>query len=625
MPKEELHQKQIKIPPLSEQKREDQSVSQPMGDTNASNVEATTKLGMVSQEDQKKTTSSELVLLGSQKSQGRLSFWWIFWLILISIMAGFVASGILWLTKLPPPVDCQKTSPLSPDGDRLYCARQAAESGELEKYLQAINLVKDWPDQHPFHSEAERLLGNWSESVMGFAELKIKQGLLSEGVKIAQQIPVNSPSYSEAQESIANWQKEWQRLEELVSKFKDALKVQNWEEASNLTTTLAQSNLEYWRDTRVDQLIEHLVSEQQAWEQLEEARDLASSGTVKQLKEAIALAAKIESSSYVKADALSEQSSWSRALLDIAAELFESQDFTSVVEIAQHVPVNAQPYQEAQDWIYLGRASRAAEKGNMLALLDAMAEVSQISQQSPLNQLASEQTVQWQSNLQDQAQLQLAKIMASNGQQQGLELAIDSAQQVELGSPQRILAQTLIAQWRKEIQEIEDRNNLLLARRLAESRKLDQLKAAVEVANRIKPGQPLNLEATNEIANWQEQIQLLEDKPILDLARTFAQRRDLMGAIATAGRIRPERVLYREAQEAIAHWEAQIQIAQDRPILEAAAALAAQGRFDAAIATASHISPERALYDQAQLLQKAWRERKEAMSREAELSLPWQN
>ncbi|MGB7441557.1 MAG: hypothetical protein WA919_10850 [Coleofasciculaceae cyanobacterium] len=625
MPKEELYQEHFQVPPSSNQEREHQPVNRRAEETNVSSVEATAQLGAVSQEEQQKTTSSELVLIETNKSQGHLWSWWLFWLIVISTMAGFVASGILWLTKLPPPVDCQKTSPLSPDGDRLYCAQQAAESGELEKYIEAINLVKDWPNQHPFHSEAERLLGSWSEAIMDFAEQKIKQGFLSEAVKIAQQIPTHSPSYPEVQKTIATWQEEWQRLEGLVSKFKDALKTQNWEEASSLTTTLAKSNLEYWSSTRVDQLMEHLLSEKQAWEQLEEARNLASSGRVRQLKEAIALAAKIEPNSYVKADALSEQSNWSRALLDIAAERFDDQDFTSVIEIAQHVPVNAKPYQEAQDWIYLGRASMAAEKGNMLALLDAIAAVGQISQQSPLNQFASAQTVQWQSDLQDQAQLQLARIMANNKQQEGLKLAIDAATSVKLGSPQRILAQTLIAQWRKEIQEIEDRNNLLLAQQLAESRTLGFLKEAVEVANQIESGQPLYIEATNEIANWQQQIQILEDKPILDLARTFAQRRDLMGAIATAGRIRPERVLYPEAQEAIANWEAQIQIAQDRPILEAAAALAAQGRLDAAIATASHISPERALYDQAQLLQSTWRERKEAISRESELSLPWQN
>ncbi|HEY9596192.1 MAG TPA: hypothetical protein V6D33_00800, partial [Cyanophyceae cyanobacterium] len=77
-------------------------------------------------------------------------------------------------------------------------------------------------------------------------------------------------------------------------------------------------------------------------------------------------------------------------------------------------------------------------------------------------------------------------------------------------------------------------------------------------------------------------------------------------AISTAQQIRPDRALYTEAQKAIRGWVAQIQMAQDRPILEAAAALAAQGRFDAAIATASQITSERALYPQAQAAIANW-------------------
>jgi hypothetical protein len=86
----------------------------------------------------------------------------------------------------------------------------------------------------------------------------------------------------------------------------------------------------------------------------------------------------------------------------------------------------------------------------------------------------------------------------------------------------------------------------------------------------------------------------------------LAQRQDLIGAISTAQQIRPGQALYREAQQAISDWVAQVQTAQDRPILEAAAALAAQGRFDAAIATVSQIPPQRALYRQAQALKSSW-------------------
>ncbi|MEW6498490.1 MAG: hypothetical protein AB1589_39230, partial [Cyanobacteriota bacterium] len=104
-----------------------------------------------------------------------------------------------------------------------------------------------------------------------------------------------------------------------------------------------------------------------------------------------------------------------------------------------------------------------------------------------------------------------------------------------------------------------------------------------------------------------------------DLAEALAQRGDLVAAISTAGQIRSERPLYPEAQKAIANWVAHVQTIQDRPILDAANALAAQGRFDAAIATASQIPAQRALYGQAQAAIARWTEQKASSSGDARL------
>jgi hypothetical protein len=144
----------------------------------------------------------------------------------------------------------------------------------------------------------------------------------------------------------------------------------------------------------------------------------------------------------------------------------------------------------------------------------------------------------------------------------------------------------------------------------------------VEIASTVQLGQPLRLDAQSAIAKWNRQIQTIEDQPILDLAQAFAQRRDLIAAISTAGQIRSDRALYAQAQTAISDWVAQVQTAEDRPILEAAVALAAQGRFDVAIATISQISPERALYSQAEALKNSWIEQSAALNREAQSLTP---
>jgi len=599
VPKKELHRFHVQVPLLSRKQRGRKLVIRLVQDTKVSTLEK-------SREDSKRPSSSSLVPTQRRRRSGRALQWSILWLSILSLLGVTVASGVLLLTQLPPPINCRESSPLSADGDRLYCAQLAAQSGKLESLVAAVTLVQDWPSNHPLYSEAQRLLEKWSEDILEMAQQKVNQGKYSEAATIASKVPVSSPLYPEAQADIATWQQEWRRGEEMISQFKDALKVQNWSRASGLIAALSKSNREYWSVSRVDSLVRQLEAEKQAWQQLKDALDLAKSNKLAQLEEAIALAAKINPNSYIKAQAQVEQSRWSRTLLKLAAMYFENQDFAGVVNVLKGIPVNTTQYSEAQDWIRLARASQTAGKDNVLALLDALATVHQIAPKSPLDNLATTKATLWQSQLQNHAQLQFAALLASVDQRITLTYAIDQARQVAPGHPKRLLAQTLIAQWSKEIQQIEDRNKLQMAQQLAERGTSQDLKAAVEIASKIQLGQPLRLEAQNAIAKWNRQIQTITDQPILDLARALAQRQDLIGAISTAQQIRPGQALYREAQQAISDWVAQVQTAQDRPILEAAAALAAQGRFDAAIATVSQIPPQRALYKQAQALKSSW-------------------
>ena len=563
-------------------------------------------------EDSRVPTSTALVPLQNLPPKKDAWQWWQLWLGILSLMGITVASGALFLTQLPPPINCQRISPLSGDGERLYCAQASAESGKLENVVAAVRLVQNWSPDNPLYREAQRKLKEWSEVILQIAQQKINQGSQPEAVTIASYIPASSPLYPEAQAAIATWQQEWKQGEETVSKFQDALKVQKWQQASLLIAALSKSKREYWRMTRVDGMMKQLSTEKEAWEQLQEARDLAKTNLLEEIKKAITLTTKINPNSYVKAQALEEQSRWSRTLLEIAAKSFYKGDFVAVMNMLDSIPVNSPQYLEAQDWIRLAHGAKTAKKDNILALVDALAAARQISARSPVRKLASKQAATWQSQLQDQVKLNYAAFVASFQQRTGFQIAINQAQKVAPGRPQRVFAQTLIAQWRKEIQQIEDRNNLAEAQQLAEWGTLEPLKTAVEMASQINLGQPLRPVAQGAIAKWNRQIQTLEDRPILELADTFAQRKEWMAAISTAEQIRPERALYSQAQQAIAQWVAQVQILQDTPILDAATALAAQGRFDAAIATATQISSERALYQQAQSAIATWTSQQKA-------------
>lgn len=541
------------------------------------------------------------VMVAPQKRHGRhLSNWWLFWLIVFSLVGGTLAVGVIFLTKLPPPVNCQRISALSVDGDRLYCAQKAAESGKLDRLVAALRIVGNWPREHPLYSESQRLLEEWSKTIIAIAKQQIEQGDRSQAVQILEQIPLNSPFYGEARATIATWEKDWQQGELMVSQFKDALVVQNWTQASKLITALSRMNYKYWSVSRVDIAMKQLGAEKEAWQQLQDARDLAQSNEVDRLEEAIAKATKVNPNSYVKAQAQAEVSKWSRTLLDIGKTLFQNQDFAGMVAVAGRIPVNTSLYQEAQDWIRLGRAAQIVKPDNLLTLVDALSTVRKIPPQSKVYSSSTSFAKLWEQQLQDYLQLQLAGFTASIGQETTLQMAIQQASLIAPNRPQRLRSQSLIAQWRKEIQEIEDRKTLRSAQQIAAAGNIAQLKAAVAQASQIKLNQPLRLAAQNEIAKWNRQIETLEDRPILDLAKALAQRRDLTGAISTASQIRANRALYPQAQQEITQWVAKIQAAEDRPILEAANALAAQRRFQAAIATAAQITPERSLYQQAQ-------------------------
>lgn len=532
--------------------------------------------------------------------------WLLLWLSIVSIVGVFLITGALLLMKLPPPIDCKNISPLASDGDRLDCAQRAADSGKLEPLIAAINLVQPWLPEHPLYTEAQRRTKVWSEAILRLAQQQIRQGNPQEAIKIARSIPVNSPLYPEAQAASATWQQELQKAQNINNEFQKALKEQKWSLAGALVGNLSAYEQPYWTNDRIQALIQQMSTEKQAWQQLQEARDLVKTNQIAPLEQAIAKVAQINPKSYTHAIAYREQTRWSRTLIKVAADNYKNQNFLTAIKVLQHIPESASLYQEAQDWTLLARASQTMTKPNILSLLDAIAAVRQIQPDSPLNGLAVKQAKLWESQLQGATKLQIAQLTASLGQRLTFLSAIDYAQDVPLKHPQRLLAQTLIAQWRKEIQQIDNRKLLVEAQKLAEPGTIEQLKKAVQVASGVKLGQPLRIEAQSAIAKWNVTIQTIEDQPILDMARTYAQQENLTAAIATASTIRPNRALSAVAQKEITAWVIQVQTAQDRPILEAATALADQGRYDAAIATAAQIPSDRALYPQAQAAIAQW-------------------
>lgn len=534
------------------------------------------------------------------KKHGGLSRLWLFWLTLLLGLGGTVAGAFFWLATIPPQANCKNISPIAPETDRLFCAQQAAETGKLDKLLEAITFVQTLPPDHSLYSQARGMMEEWSKSILGFAQAKFDEGDLAGAIAIARKIPSASPFHPQVKERMQQWQLEWRRGEEISKKFHVALKEQKWFEASQLIQNLSALNSPYWDDEIIERHVDRMSLERDAWQQLEEARNFADRKTSENLAQAIALAGKVDSKSYVKPKAQADRNLWSQELIKIAAERFQEEDYDGALTAAKLVPSDASVYTEAQDWIKLGRSYVIAQQDNIFSFLEAKAGVREISPKSPLYQNAKDTAKTWANNLQDRVHMHYAETIANFDQPLAFQLAINQASAIAPQRPGRLQAQTLIAHWRKQIQQIEDRTALLSATQLATPGTLESLKAAVTEASKIKQGQPLRIEAQTYIAQWNKKVQTMEDQPILDLAKGLATQGNLKAAVEAAQKISPGRALYPEAQAALTEWVTQIQTTEDMPILDAAVALAAEGRLTGAINKASEIRYGRALYGEAQ-------------------------
>jgi hypothetical protein len=189
-----------------------------------------------------------------------------------------------------------------------------------------------------------------------------------------------------------------------------------------------------------------------------------------------------------------------------------------------------------------------------------------------------------------------------------LEDAIAQAQKIGIERPMYSEAQRLIRRWRLNI---DDLLVLERAEQLAQGNNISNWQAAISQASEIPPGNPLWEKAQERIDQWRAKIQRKQDRPILQQANEYAQAGDidsLQKAIRQANLISPNRALYDEAQAKIERWQVQVERLEDRPYIEEAKRYANQGDLETAIDIAKQVQPGRVLHSQAQSLIDGWRQ-----------------
>ncbi|MGV0024512.1 hypothetical protein [Phormidesmis priestleyi] len=560
------------------------------------------------------TTAAQTLSQGTQRSLqgiGTIAEAWRWQLIWLGIMVAIGGTGVgafIWLSQVPPAVDCKKISSWSADSERLFCAQQAAQSGKSDQILGAIWLIKDWTVEHPLYAQSQALLQDWSNALLILARDRVSQKDIKGAIALAKQIPRKSAVYKDAQASIQYWLEEFNKGQVLYDKIQADLKKQNWDLASQRIGELSLVSDPSWQE-RLVTIRQQVTQEKQGWKALKEARNFAQVNPPELWGRAIALTDPIQRSTYVwTLQAQTQVLRWRNTVFALAIVRLGKKDLVGASSLVDSIPKSVKLTSDNEDLVRLIRAKQVEADTNygqpalerLAPLLLANQILQQINAQSPFYAQAKALMPKLDLQAKDYVQLNLASTLANLRQISTLKLAIAQARQIPLNHPRRLHAQTLIAQWIKEIEWMEDRPVFRQAQQIAKSGKINELRSAVSVVRLIRPKRALYPEAQSLMKTWVYQIQVIEDTPILTDAKAVAATGRLGQAIQMASKIRSGRALYGEAQYLIGGWIYQIQIAEDRPILNRAASLASQGYLTRAIDVASQIAPGRALYGEAQ-------------------------
>ena len=519
---------------------------------------------------------------------------------IIAVTVGTGSAAVWWLSKVPPVADCGKISSWSPDSQRLYCSQLAAQSGNPDDILKSIDLVKDWDKLHPLYGQASQSLAAWSDQLMVVARDRLDKQDLDGAIALAQHIPQNSPIYKETREEMTGWQEARNIGQKLYDKIQVSLKKQNWEEASGHLAKLATITDPSWQK-RLMEIRQQFEAEKVAGSVLKQAQQFAKSHKPEDLGRAIALTDPINRKTFVWKTALKDVEQWRDQVFDLAiVQLLQKKNSNRANTLITSIPSNIALTSEQSQFVQLAQAHDVLGQDGRdmgVPLLQQMGRLvfanqllAQIPSDSRFGKDAAALRPKLDERSDDIVQLETARTMANLGTLPLLQSAIAQAEQIGPKRPSRVMAQTFVAQWRKSVERLEDAPLIAQGEKLAKVGTIDQFNAAATLMEKIGKGRALYGEAQRQKNGWIAQAQIIEDQPILRLAKSQANSGQLSQAIQTARKIESSRALYGDAQRSIGGWGDQLQAIADRATMERAAALAAQGSLTQAIDIASGVS-----------------------------------
>ncbi|MDB9529212.1 hypothetical protein PN498_24685 [Oscillatoria sp. CS-180] len=533
---------------------------------------------------------------------------WMVWAVLtVASLGGIAGASAVSLLRIPNLPNCRAIFwPLASAATRLQCADAYADQGSVDDLLAAIALVEALPADHPLRTEINDRVEVWADEILHVADQTFNQGELEEAIAIAQKIPGNTSAAEKVSDRVDGWERIWEQAESIFREAEERLKASNFREAFTAAIKLRSVDNEYWATERYEALMSLISRTREEVNILASAERVAQRGTVDDILEALEQVAAIKPESYVHAQAQTVLKSISRKLLDLAEAALTRRDSTEATDIVEKIPKGIGLEAEVADFKTLIDAYELTWAGSTTGYESALIRLQSIGSDRPLYARAQELRRQWQWELEGFAQLNWAKQVARPGTVESLRAAITEAEEVAPNNPLWDETQGQIERWREDIAFIEDRPIIDRAKVTALVGDRASLQAAITEAQNVPSNSALRGEAEELVADWRWQLQQMDNQPLLTQARQLAEDGQLDQAISVASRIPPGQALHDEAQSAIADWES---TQQEQEMYQTALVTAQSGSVDglvSAIALAQSVPQSSSDWTLAQQAANQW-------------------
>jgi len=275
-------------------------------------------------------------------------------------------AGILGLEKIDPSRPLHQTALAMKERWQLQVqdvkilseARDLAQAGTIEQYSAAIAKAGEVPRNNPLWSQAQQEIGSWNRQIQVIEDQPILEraqeiappsdiNSLSNAIIQARAIGKNRALYRDAQREIRGWQGRIERMEDQPI-LDQAQALANLKDYSTAIETANQIPPGRALSSEVSQHIRRWRRELRARQNLQQANQLAATGSAEGLTRAIALVANISTKTDAGVQRTELLERWSYQLLSLATDQANNGRYLEAIRLAESVSPESTAYSSAR-------------------------------------------------------------------------------------------------------------------------------------------------------------------------------------------------------------------------------------------------------------------------------------